>query len=258
MIRFIATDMDGTLLENSALEAPAETFELIEEMAKRGIVFCAASGRQWQNLKQLFYKERNRIAYTCENGALVALASDVIQTIAIPRAMGQEIIKDILARGDQIVISGRHTCYLMDTDRKLTDHAVYGLGNTVTIVKDILCVDDEYLKISAFSNEGSSLMAQAYAPKWQDKVNAVIAGEKWFDFTVADKGKGVAAILDKLNISPDEAVAFGDNENDLAMLDYVGHPYLMASANPALRKPEYKLCNNVIEEIKRILAAQKD
>lgn len=258
MIRFIATDIDGTLLRDGAATAPEETSALIEQMAQQGVVFCAASGRQQENLRRLFHKDFDRIAYVCENGAMATLGSDVIQTLSIPRQMGQEIIKDIQARGDQVLVSGRHTSYATVTDRSFTDYMLYDLRNTITIVDDLLSINEEYLKISAFIKGSPSAAAEAYAPKWKDKLNAAIAGERWFDFTVANKGMGIGAILDKMSISPDEAVAFGDNENDIAMLDLVGHPYLMASANPMLRKPSYKLCGNVIDEMKRILAAQAE
>ena len=50
MIKLIASDLDGTLLygRDSVSE---EMFELIREMKKRGILFVAASGRQYQSLK---------------------------------------------------------------------------------------------------------------------------------------------------------------------------------------------------------------
>ena len=37
-----------------------------------------------------------------------------------------------------------------------------------------------------------------------------------------------------LNISVDEVVAFGDNFNDVSMLDLVGKAYIMSSAAPEL------------------------
>ena len=46
MIRLIASDMDGTLLDESST-VPEETFELIHELHERGIVFAASSGRRY-------------------------------------------------------------------------------------------------------------------------------------------------------------------------------------------------------------------
>ena len=53
MIKLIASDMDGTLLDQNS-EVPPETFELIEELHKRGVHFVASSGRRYDTLRWLF------------------------------------------------------------------------------------------------------------------------------------------------------------------------------------------------------------
>ena len=47
MIKYIASDLDGTLLHNGAQHLPEEIFDLIRALKKRGIHFIAASGRQY-------------------------------------------------------------------------------------------------------------------------------------------------------------------------------------------------------------------
>ena len=49
MIKLIAADMDGTLL-NSRRELPPDFGEVIDALHRRGIHFAAASGRQYYNL----------------------------------------------------------------------------------------------------------------------------------------------------------------------------------------------------------------
>ena len=63
-----------------------------------------------------------------------------------------------------------------------------------------------------------------------------VAGECWLDFTLADKSTGILALCRHLGMDPKDAMAFGDNFNDVPMLDAVGHPYLMESAAEALRQ----------------------
>ncbi|NLD83945.1 MAG: HAD hydrolase family protein, partial [Clostridiales bacterium] len=62
MIRLIACDLDGTLL-NSRGELPAGTFDRIRRLKEKGVRFAAASGRQYGNLRRLFYPVRDEIAY---------------------------------------------------------------------------------------------------------------------------------------------------------------------------------------------------
>jgi len=63
-----------------------------------------------------------------------------------------------------------------------------------------------------------------------------VAGPKWIDTTVANKGIGVQSICRVLDIDPADVMAFGDNYNDVAMLDLVGHPYIMSTAAAELRR----------------------
>ena len=44
------------------------------------------------------------------------------------------------------------------------------------------------------------------------------------------KDKGVAATLERLGIAPEEAIAFGDGENDLSMFAAVGTSVAMGNA----------------------------
>ena len=45
MIKLIASDLDGTLLDNEG-KLPEGIFQAIEKLAAQGILFCPASGRQ--------------------------------------------------------------------------------------------------------------------------------------------------------------------------------------------------------------------
>lgn len=54
MIKYIASDLDGTLLHNGAQQLPEEIFDLIRALKSRGIHFIAASGRQYYNMYRMF------------------------------------------------------------------------------------------------------------------------------------------------------------------------------------------------------------
>ena len=69
MIRLIATDLDGTLLEPDGT-LPDGTYETVEKLTRRGVLFTACSGRQYANLRRLFAPVARHMAFICENGAL--------------------------------------------------------------------------------------------------------------------------------------------------------------------------------------------
>ena len=69
MIKFIASDLDGTLLPPTKI-MPEETFGYIRKLKKMGVTFAPASGRQLPNLKKLFAPVLDDIAIIAENGGL--------------------------------------------------------------------------------------------------------------------------------------------------------------------------------------------
>ena len=65
MIRLIACDIDGTLLPPGEKRLDPIYFDQIDRLAKQGIRFAAASGRQYTNLRRLFAPVADRIDYIC-------------------------------------------------------------------------------------------------------------------------------------------------------------------------------------------------
>ena len=47
------------------------------------------------------------------------------------------------------------------------------------------------------------------------------------------KGRALKVVLDRLGVDAARCVAFGDNMNDIDMLETAGHPFMMNNANPA-------------------------
>ena len=70
MIKLIACDMDGTLLD-SAKRLPAELPDVIAKLKEKGVLFCVASGRQYASLRRDFDAYADDMLFICENGALV-------------------------------------------------------------------------------------------------------------------------------------------------------------------------------------------
>lgn len=50
------------------------------------------------------------------------------------------------------------------------------------------------------------------------------------------KGTGVKSLADALNIKPEEVMAIGDQENDIAMLEYAGMGVAMDNAIPSVKE----------------------
>ena len=153
----------------------------------------------------------------------------------------------------QVLISGADTSYLIPKHPDYVDHIRYFVGNHITRVKRAQDIPEDILKVSAYCRDGAASHAQTLGAPWKAAYSVAVAGEKWLDFTRADKGTGLAALCGELGVRPQEVIAFGDNFNDVPMLDLVGSPYIMQGAVPALLERYPMQCAQV-EDVLRKLA----
>ena len=70
MLRLVAADMDGTLLDSDKRLAPG-FLPLLDALLRQGVTFVVASGRQYFNLLRFFPGFEERLWFVCDNGVIV-------------------------------------------------------------------------------------------------------------------------------------------------------------------------------------------
>lgn len=254
MIKLIASDIDGTLLQNGATQISPEFFREAARLMDSGIALCAASGRQYKSLCNLFAPVADRLYFLCENGAVVyGPGKTLLSQTIIDRQTSLRLCHDILNIPDcELLISGTNMSYLCPKTREYENHIRYFVGNNVSILPTPEDMPEEFVKISAYYRPGATIIEPILEPRWRDTFQIAIAGAAWLDFTQADKSTGIHALCTALQISPNDVMAFGDNYNDIPMLDTVGHPYLMSSAAEPLRMRYPTQCASVEDILKTL------
>lgn len=247
MIKLIASDLDNTLLQNGAQALTPRAVPLIRRLAACGIIFTAASGRQYPNLVRLFGEAAKDMAFLCENGAFAVYKDKVIAKSCMELADAKKLVEDILARGDcEVLISGESTSYVLPKSERFLDHMQNTVKNNVRVIKTLFDIPEEIIKVSAYEREGIQHSASYFLPRWQDTLKCTVSDFHWIDFVRRDvnKGTALAALLSFLHIRPEETVAFGDNYNDLEMLSFVGTGIIMENSAPEIfnRYPLHTAC----------------
>ena len=128
-------------------------------------------------------------------------------------------------------------------------------GNRITQVDAFSQIDEPILKVSVYGEEGPDPWQAVLAPRWAERFHMAKAGAGWLDFTLSDKGSGLRQLCSALRLTPEETAAFGDNYNDVAMLDYAGAAYLMEGSDPALKARFPRHCASVEDTLEEMLAA---
>ncbi|MCI9649788.1 HAD family hydrolase [Oscillibacter sp.] len=259
MVKLIASDIDGTLLSYGETALPSALFDLIRRLRSAGVLFCPASGRQYHSLRQLFAPAADEVCFLCENGAVVfgpgtEESAPVLSKTPMPRQETLDLIRDIAALPESYaLVSGQNISYLHRWPEKLAADFRYWTGNLVRPVDRAEDIREDIVKVSACCPSPAAA-AEALGPRWEKKFHMAEAGPIWLDFTLADKGAGLRGLCRSLGVDLAETMAFGDNWNDVPMLEAAGTPWLMASAVPALRERFSRQCAGVLPVLEELLA----
>lgn len=237
-VKIIASDLDGTLLQNGNREVSKKAIEYIKALNEKNVIFAAASGRQYQNLRKLFHEVKDDIAYICENGGFVKYHDEIIYKKTMDRTMGEEILDDIYSiEGCEFLLSGENVSYIKPKDKEYSSHIQYFVGNDICLIDDYKEVKEDFIKISVYCKDGIEKHGKYFEEKWGDKVKTTISGYSWLDLVAPEvnKGEALKKLMEKFNVTYEETMCFGDNYNDLDMFDVSYYSYAMTGANREIR-----------------------
>lgn len=239
MVKFIACDLDGTLLLNGAQSVDKSAIQYIDRLVESGVIFAPASGRQITSLKRLFEPISNKLAYIAENGALVEYRGETIGKTPMDRKLALEIIEDVIAQPNcEVLVSGEHTAYIKPKSEEYHYRMTKVVNYHTTLVDKFTDIDEDILKIAVCDMSGIKNSKDHFINKWSDRASVLVSGELYLDFmdSAVNKGRGIEQIQKYFGLKPEECMAFGDNYNDIAMLDKVYYSYVMEKAASDVKK----------------------
>lgn len=259
MIKLIASDLDGTLLQNGAQELTPEAVRLIHELVQKGVHFVAASGRQYANELRVFDKIKDEISYIAENGSLCIYKGNVISRGVIADDLARRIVAEIKKEpGYEILISKEECCFIENNNPEFVNHIINVMHNKTQIVDDITKVRGPILKIAIANMESGDLgrYLKHLQNMFSSEIKVVTSGNIWIDFIVPgfNKGSALKHLMDLFNIKPEECMAFGDQYNDVEMLELVGQGYAMSNAAPGIAGHARYVTDSVEEVLEDVLA----
>lgn len=237
MIKLIATDMDGTLL-NDEHQLPKNLNMTIQALKEKGVVFGAASGRQYYNLLKQFHEEKDEMLFIAENGTFVIHKGKELFSNCLPREIAMELIKvGRTIENAHVFVCGKQSAYIeSDLPEVLEQADLYYARRQ--IVDDLLLVEDEILKVTILDFSGSEHNSNRYFDRYRDQLQVAVSGFLWLDITNGDANKGTAIqrVQEHFNITKEETMVFGDYLNDYAMMQEAEYSFAMANAHDEIKK----------------------
>lgn len=241
MIKLIASDIDGTLVEDSAPEVCGEILDMIGSLIQRGKVCVIASGRQYASIKSLFSQIAEDIVYIADNGAHIFYQGKDLAVTAMNPEDAKQIISEYREYGDtcEIVVSTPSGCLLESKNQVFIDFIQNNYHNEFRVVKDVLHEDITIIKVAIYRKGGIRDLGEGvFIPRWENRVKVCLAGEEWVDFMdkTVDKGHALGFLQQYFGIKREETMVFGDNNNDIGMFQAAQESYAVSNAREEVRQ----------------------
>lgn len=258
MIKLIASDMDGTLLAEGAPDIDPEVLETICALKEKGILFAAASGRQYTSMERVLEPVKNDIFFIASNGGYIVYRGKEIARSDIRRDTLEEVVAYVRRQENVFYLTSGLTKDFTDcNDPEMLRWLSEGYHVQAEVVDDVLDIDDAIIKVSMFCKAiNADVGAEKAKLFFGNRVQAMAAGEHWVDFVNSKSGKGNALkmICRQLNVKKEETMAFGDNSNDISMFLEAGQSYAVANAREdAKRAARYILTGNHTQSVLEIM-----
>jgi len=232
MIKLIASDMDGTLLDKDG-NLPKDFFQVLEELKKRNIKFIVASGRSYSTLKCNFKHVADELYFICDNGAFIVEDGTICSVSIIDKEQVQLFIEACTKiPTTYMLLCGLKGTYHLQVPDFISNEINKYYYNTI-IVENLFDIDDDIFKIticdSLISSENSFTILE---PIFKNDLLIVPSGKHWLDVTNIgiNKGSALEKIQQSDNISSDETMVFGDYFNDVSMLSKAHYSFVMENS----------------------------
>ncbi len=237
MIRLVASDMDGTLLDENS-RVPPETYELIRELDAAGIRFVAASGRRYDTLREFFEPVADRMDFVASNGAQVFVRGKLVDREVFSHAALRRLFGVVNAFDNlHMVVYDRRNSYLLDAPSCFDAEFDKDLPNPV-VLSDLPSPDTSIVKASIFCDDAQMDMAYILTRELESDFVFAPSGVKWIDVMQrgVNKATGISQVLLSHGIDENDVMAFGDSMNDYEILRMVGLSCAMGNGRSAVKQ----------------------
>ncbi len=263
MIKVIASDMDGTLL-NDAHELEPQTVEAIRRAQERGIRFMIATGRNFsQTMEQLDGLDLG-CDYILASGAEVRdEKQQVVSRIAMDPELCAEVFEELCKWPVSVIFSTDSYSYRIGTPEEVEQSLILQAQNFHLDISEAALRESPLFlrmkentrasrdmeelkkagvpiyKIFLFSEDVAMLRRLGEVLSGDGRIAVAASFETNLEITDvrAQKGPVLKAYIESLGYTMDEVMVLGDSTNDFSMLSMdFGATVAMGNAMPEVKE----------------------
>lgn len=259
MIRLLALDLDGTLLD-SAGKIPDANKEAIRAAEEAGVLVTIATGRRFRDARPVGLELKLNAPLVTHNGALLKFAASLetvdcsliekgtsLEILRVGKDFGGDALVSVDPEGEGVLLYDRVSLENVPLQKYIYwSKRLHGPDAEESVIKvesleDIL--DERRVIHISFSGSCSQMkdMDSVLQNELGESVNVLATIYPELDFTLIDilppgasKGHGLEKLAAINGLTAENVMAIGDNFNDLEMLEFAGTPVVMGNADPSL------------------------
>lgn len=237
MLKLVATDLDGTLLHTDGT-VTGRTRRALRAVEDLGVTVVFVTGRPVRWMEDLWEHVGGHGLAVCSNGGIVYDVQE--HAVSMARTIPRDVL---LAVGAAIRRAIPGTTFALERTDGFAKEPGFLTRNPAPPDLEVgpldEIADDSVVKLLARHEETDPELFWA-------QVESHVSGRVTTTWSstgalVEISGIGVtkastlAILCERLGVSADEVVAFGDMPNDVPMLTWAGTSYAMAGAHPLVR-----------------------
>lgn len=241
--KIVFSDIDGTVL-NSKHELLASTIDAVQKLALKNIPFVLVSARMPKAMKLILDEMKVKMPMISYGGALVLdEQNQILYDNKINKIDTEAIISEIeLLWPDDVVINyySDDNWFVKDENNKAVkrEENITNVKASQADFKNLIANNILPNKILCMTKANISSKIEAVLQEKFPQLNIVRSSDILIEIMNKDvsKANGIEVLLHHLKMTPAHAIAFGDNYNDLTMLNFVGRGVVMQNAPEEIRK----------------------
>ncbi len=237
MIKLVACDMDGTLLDGEG-DLPDGTLDIIADLRQAGILFTAASGRRYDTLHSMFEPVADDMDFVASNGAQVYAKGKLLDREVFSHAA----VKRLKTTADMfgtlhLALFDATSSFLLDDEDRFEREIDKNLPNPLR-VHDVPSADTSIIKASLYCDEALMDMAYVLERELGDDFVFAPSGSRWIDVMQrgVNKATGINQIMQAHDVQAHEIMVFGDSMNDYEIMRMAGISCAMGNGRSAIKQ----------------------
>jgi Cof subfamily protein (haloacid dehalogenase superfamily) len=258
MIRLLAIDIDGTLLDSKARLPDAHRDALVDAAAQ-GVEVALVTGRSFHFTKPIADLLPVPLTLITNNGALVkakdgttivrrTLARDVARFVLEATRAYEDSVAVVFDRPDERQIVFERMDWSHPHRRGYFEKNKAFIARTDMPLVEVLSEDPVQVMFNGSVEPMRALASELRSLPAASQMSVAVTEYELRDFSLIDvngpncsKGTTLSDWVASRGWTRDEVAAFGDNLNDVEMLDFAGTAFVMGNAADVVKARGYRV-----------------